>query len=120
MAVATRHKYCVSLETHIVIARYRRLMLWRYKYSSSLFDISSSPFSLVIHRRGVYPFGLLNDLIGFDLTLEISVSRFSDLKIMRIAAFRLLLSVLESAKRLRLRASLAIDVVCLYKFAGTS
>ena len=78
--------------------------------------VSSSP----LHRRGEYPFGFNDVLIGFDLTFVMSVSRSSDFRMIYIAAFRLLLSVLVSDKRLRLRASLAIDDVCLYKFAGTS
>ena len=82
--------------------------------------VASSPLILVIHRRGEYPFGFDDVLIGFDLTFVMSVSRSSDFRIINIAAFRLLLSVLVSDKRLRLRASLVIDDVCLYKFAGTS
>ena len=54
----------------------------------------------------------------FDPALQISVSRSSDLKKLRIAAFRLLSSVLESDKRFCLRASLVKHVVFL--FAGTS
>ena len=74
----------------------------------------------MIHRLGEYPFGLDGVLIGFDLTFEMSVSKSSDFRIINIAAFRLVLSVLVSDKRLRLRASLVIDDVCLYRFAGTS
>ena len=51
--------------------------------------------------------------MGFDLTLEISVRRSSDFRMIKIAVFRLVLSVLESDKRLRLRASLVIDDICL-------
>ena len=76
--------------------------------------VSSSPLILVIHRRGEYPFGFNDILIGFDLTFVMSVSRSSDFKIINTAAFRLLLSVLVSNKRLRLRALLVIDDVCLY------
>ena len=43
----------VAWEMQMIIARYRRLMSWRYKYSSSMFNDSSPPFSLVIHRRDV-------------------------------------------------------------------
>ena len=82
--------------------------------------VSSSPLLLVIHRRGEYPFGFNDVLIGFDLTFVMSVSRSSDFRIINIAAFRLLLSVLVSGKRLRLRASFVIDDVCLYRLAGTS
>ena len=74
----------------------------------------------MIHRRGEYPFGFDGVLIGFDRTFVMSVSKSSDFRIIRIAAFRLVLSVLVSDKRLRLRAWLVIDDVCLYKFAGTS
>ena len=81
---------------------------------------SSSPLILVIHRLGEYPFGFDGVLIGFDLTFVMSVSKSSDFRIINIAAFRLLLSVLVSDKRLRLRASLVIDDVCLYRLAGTS
>ena len=73
---------------------------------------SSSPLILVIHRRDEYPFGFNDVLIGFDLTFVMSVSRSSDFRIINIAAFRLVLSVLVSDKRLRLRASLVIDDVC--------
>ena len=79
--------------------------------------VPSSPLILVIHRRGEYPFGFNDVLIGFDLTFVMSVSRSSDFRIINIAAFRLLLSVLVSDKRLRLRASLVIDDD---RFAGTS
>ena len=120
MAIATGHKYWISFEMHIVIAKYSRFISWRYKYSSSPLMVSSFPLILVIHRRGEYPFGFDDVLIGFDLTFVMSVSRSSDFRIINIAAFRLLLSVLVSDKRLRLRASLVIDDVCLYKFAGTS
>ena len=120
MAIATGHKYWIAFEMHIVIAKYSLLMSWRYKYSSSLLMVSSSPLILVTHRRGEYPFGFNDFLIGFDLTFVMSVSRSSDFRIINIAAFRLLLSVLVSDKRLRLRASLVIDDVCLYRFAGTS
>ena len=48
------------------------------------------------HRRGEYPFGFNDVLIGFDFTFVISVSRSSDFRIINIAAFRLLLSVLVS------------------------
>ena len=120
MAIATGHKYWISFEMQIVIAKYSRFISWRYKYLSSLLMISSSPSILVIHRRGEYSFGFEDVLIGFDLTFVMSVSRSSDFRIINIAAFRLLLSVLVSDKRLRLRASLVIDDVCLYKFAGTS
>ena len=82
--------------------------------------VSSSPLILVIHRLDEYPFEFDDVLIGFDLTFVMSVSRSSDFRIINIAAFRLLLSVLVSDKRLRLRASLVIDDVCLYRFAGTS
>ena len=74
----------------------------------------------MIHRLGEYPFGFDGVLIGFDLTFVMSVSKSSDFRIINIAAFRLLLSVLVSDKQLRLRASLVIDDVCLYRFAGTS
>ena len=73
-----------------------------------------------MHLLGEYPFGFDDVLIGFDLTFVMSVSRSSDFRMIKIAAFRLVLSVLVSDKRLRLRASLVIDDVCLYKFAGTS
>ena len=82
--------------------------------------VSSSPLILVIQRLGEYPFGFDGVLIGFDLTFVMSVSKSSDFRIINIAAFRLALSVLVSDKRLRLRASLVIDDVCLYRFAGTS
>ena len=82
--------------------------------------VSSSPLILVIHRLGEYPFGFDGVLIGFDLTFVMSVSKSSDFRIINIGAFRLVLSVLVSDKRLRLRASLVIDDVCLYRFAGTS
>ena len=82
--------------------------------------VSSSPSILVIHRLGEYPFGFNDVLICFDLTFVMSVSRSSDFRIINIAAFRLLLFVLVSDKRLRLRASLVFDDVCLYRFAGTS
>ena len=95
-------------------------MSWRYKYSSSLLIVSSSPLLLVIHRRGEYPLGFNVVLIGFDLTLVMSVSRSSDFRIINIAAFRSVLSVLVSDKRLRLRASFVIAEVCLYRLAGTS
>ena len=71
--------------------------------------VSSSPLILVIHRRGEYPFGFNDVLMGFDLTFVMSVSRSSDFRIINIAAFCLSLSVLVSDKRLRLRASLVID-----------
>ena len=89
-------------------------------YSSSLLIVSSSPLILVMHRLGKYPFGLDDVLIGFDQICAMSVSRSSDFRIINIAAFDLVLSVLVSDKRLRLRASLVIDDVCLCKFAGTS
>ena len=89
-------------------------------YSSSLLIVSSSPLLLIMHRLGEYPFGFDDVLIGFDLTFVMSVSKSSDFRIINIAAFRLVLSVLISDKRLRLRASLVIDDVCLYRFAGTS
>ena len=73
-----------------------------------------------MHRLGEYPFGFYGVLIGSDLTFVMSVSRSSDFRIINIATFRLVLSVLVSDKRLRLRASLVIDDVCLYRFAGTS
>ena len=73
-----------------------------------------------MHRLGEYPFGFDDVLIGFDLTFVMIVSRSSDFRIINIAAFRLVLSVLVSDKRLRFRASLVIDDVCLHKFAGTS
>ena len=74
-----------------------------------------------MHLLGEYPFGFDDVLIGFDLTFVMSVrSRSSDFRMINIAAFRLVLSVLVSDMRLRLRASLVIDDVCLYKFAGTS
>ena len=57
-----------------------------------------------MHRCGVYPFELTDDLVCFDLTLEIGVSKSSELEIMSIAVFRVLLSVLESDMRLRFRA----------------
>ena len=120
MAVATGHRNWISFEMHIVIAKYSRFISWRYKYSSLLLMVSSSPLILVIHRRGEYPFGFDGVLIGFDLTFVMSVSRSSDFRIINTAAFRFLLSVLVSDKRLRLRASLVIDDVCLYRFAGTS
>ena len=74
----------------------------------------------MIHRLGGYPFGFDDVLIGFDLTFVMSVSKSSDFRVINITAFRLLLSVLVSDKRLRLRASLVIDDVCLYQFAETS
>ena len=89
-------------------------------YSLSLLIFSSSPLILVMHRLGEYPFGLDDVLIGFDQICVMSVSRSSDFRIINIAAFDLVLSVLVSDKRLRLRASLVIDDVCLCKFAGTS
>ena len=73
-----------------------------------------------MHRLGEYSFGFDGVLIGFDLTFVMSVSRSSDFRIINIAAFRLVLSMLVSDKRLRLRASLVIDDVYLYRFAGTS
>ena len=73
-----------------------------------------------MHRLGEYPFGFDDVLIGFYLTFVMSVSKSSDFRIINIAAFRLVLSVLVSDKRFCLRASLVIDDVCLYKFAGTS
>ena len=79
--------------------------------------VSSSPLLLIIHRPGEYPFGFDDVLIGFDLTFVMSLSKSSDFRIINIAAFRLLLSVLVSDKRLRLRASLVIDDD---RFAGTS
>ena len=82
--------------------------------------VSSSPLILMIHYRGEYPFGFDDVLIGFDLTFVMSVSQSSDFRIINIAAFRLLLSVLVFDNQLCLRASLVIDDVCLYKFAGTS
>ena len=82
--------------------------------------VSSSSLILVIHRLGEYPFGFDGVLIGFDLTFVMNVSKSSDFRIISIAAFRLVLSVLVSDKRLRLRASLVIDDICLYRFAGTS
>ena len=120
VAVATEHRNWISFDMHIVIARYSRFISWRYKYSSSLLMVSSSPLILVIHLLGEYPFGFDGVLIGFDLTFVMSVSKSSDFRIINIAAFRLVLSVLVSDKRLRLRASLVIDDVCLYRFAGTS
>ena len=50
-----------------------------------------SPLILVIHRRGEYPFGFNDVLIGFDLTFVMSVSRSSDFRIINIAAFRFLI-----------------------------
>ena len=73
--------------------------------------VSFSPLILVIHRRGEYPLGFNDVLIGFVLTLIMSVSRSSDFRIINIAAFRLLSSVLVSDKRLRLRAPFVIDDV---------
>ena len=73
-----------------------------------------------MHRLGKYPFGFDDVLIGIDLTFVMSVSRSSDFRIINIAAFRLVLSVLVSDKRPHLRDSLVIDDVCLCKFAGTS
>ena len=73
-----------------------------------------------MHFLGDKPFGFDDVLMGFDLTFVMSVSRSSDFRMIRIAAFRLVILVLVSNKRLRLRASLVIDDVCLYKFAGTS
>ena len=73
----------------------------------------------MIHRLDEYPFGFDDVLIGLDLTFVMSGSKSIDFRIINIAAFRLLLSVLVSDKQLRLRASLVIDDVCLYKFAGT-
>ena len=73
-----------------------------------------------MHLLGEYPFGFDDVLIGFDLIFVMSVSRSSNFRMIKIAAFCLVLSVLVSDKRLRLRASLVIDDVCLYKFAGTS
>ena len=120
VAVATGHKNWISFDMQIVIARYSRFISWRYKYSSSLLRVSSSPQILVIHRLGEYPFGFYGVLIGIDLTFVMSISKSSDFRIINIAAFRLVLSVLVSDKRLRLRASLIVDNVCLYRFAGTS
>ena len=114
MTIATGHRNLISLEMHIVIAKYSLLMSWRYRYSLSLLMVSSSPLLLVIHRRGEYPLGFDDVLIGFECQ---QILRFQNIN---IAAFRLLLSVLVSDKRLRLRASLVIDDVCLYRFAGTS
>ena len=74
----------------------------------------------MIHRLGEYPFGFDDVLIGFDLSFVMSVSKSSDFRIIDIVAFGLASSVLVPDKRLRLRASLVIDDVCLYKFAGTS
>ena len=82
--------------------------------------VSSSPLLLVMHLRGEYQFGFNDVLIGFVLTLVMSVSRSSDFRIISIAAFRLVLSVLVSDKRLRLRASFVMAEVCLYRLAGTS
>ena len=48
VAVATGHKYWISFAMHMVIARYSLLMSWRYKYSSSLLNVSSSPLSFVM------------------------------------------------------------------------
>ena len=73
-----------------------------------------------MHLLGEYPFGFDDVLIGFNLTFVMIVSRSSDFRMIKIAAFRLVLSVLVSDKRLRLRASLVIDDVCLYELAGTS
>ena len=73
--------------------------------------VSFSPLILVIHRRGEYPLGFNDVLIGFVLTFVMSVSRSSDFRIINIAAFRLLSSVLVSDKRLRLRAPFVIDDV---------
>ena len=94
-------------------------MSWRYRHSSLLLIVSSSPLLLVIHRRGEYPLGFNVVLIGFDLTLVMSVSRSSDFRIINIAAFRLVLSVLVSDNRLRLRGSFVIAEVCLYRLAVT-
>ena len=120
MAVATGHSNWISFDMQIIIARYSRFISWRYKYSSSLLMVFSSPLILVIHRLGEYPLGFDGVLIGFDLTSVMSVSKSSDFRIINIAAFRLVLSVLVSDKRLRLRASLVIDDVYLFRFAGTS
>ena len=62
-----------------------------------------------MHLLGDYPFGFDDVLIGFDLTFVMSVSRSSDFRMIKIAAFRLVLSVLVFDKRLLLRASLVID-----------
>ena len=61
--------------------------------------VSSSPLILMIHHRGEYPFGFDDVLIGFDLTFVMSVSQSSDFRIINIAAFRLLLSVLVSEEQ---------------------
>ena len=58
-----------------------------------------SPLILVIHRRGEYPFGFNDVLIGFDLTFVMSVSRSLDFRIINIVPFRLLLSVLVSEEQ---------------------
>ena len=120
VAIATGHRYWISFDIRIVMVRYNRFTSWRYKYSSSLLIVSSSPLLLIMYRLGEYPFGFDGVLIGFDLTFVMSVSKSSDFRIINIAAFRLVLSVLVSDNRLRLRASLIIDDVCLYRFAGTS
>ena len=70
--------------------------------------VSSSPLILLIHRPGEYPFGFDGVLIGFDLTFVMSVSKSSDFRVINIAASRLVLSVLVSDKRLRLRTSLLV------------
>ena len=119
MAVATGHRNWISFDMQIVIARYSRFISWRYKYSSSLLTVFSSPL-MVIHRLGEYPFGFDGVLTDFDLTFVMSVSKSSDFRMINITAFRLVLSVLVYDKRLCLRASLVIDDVCLYRFAGTS
>ena len=120
VAVATGHRYWISFEIHIVMGRYNQLISSRYIYSASLFIVTSSPLLFVMHLLGEYPFGFDDFLTGFDLTFVMSVSRSSDFRMIRIAAFRLVLSVLVSDMRLRLTASLVIDDVCLNKFAGTS
>ena len=48
-----------------------------------------------------------------------SVSRSSDFRIINISAFRLVLSVLVSDNRLRLRASFVIDKVRLWRIDPT-
>ena len=96
VAVATGHSNWISFDMQIIIARYSRFISWRYKYSSSLLMVFSSPLILVIHRLDEYPFGFDSVSIGFDLTFVMSVSKSSDFRIINTAAFRFLLSVLVS------------------------
>ena len=55
VTIATGHKYWISFEMHIFMARYNRFTAWQYKYSSLLLMVSSSPSILIMHRLGEYP-----------------------------------------------------------------